>query len=180
VHPDGGTRVVASGDGARAAEEWAISAPVQNGDHIDAERLAALKAAHDDWSAGLAEAQKDGRSITHLRELREAYTTERPEPDLSAIPQQPARPTVSPDEWWCARLEDDEQSFEVWLKDATVEFPRRDVASVLTDFQTNGWTVCHVAEERRAVHDETQSRTEVTGAWLLLVSGGGPAPDPPQ
>lgn len=49
--------------------------------------------------------------------------------------------------------------------------PREQVAELLSDLRSDGWSVLHWADERRVVHDQDSSRTETVGFELVLQRG---------
>jgi hypothetical protein len=161
--PDGTQTVVRRGLGNATADGWSASAmPHEPPDALRAR--AQRRAAHDEWQRKLDQALDASLSVMHSRMIRESFLAENPEPFVEGG-EAPDIPRVSESQWWCARLDD----FDAWLDDAGAPFPWDELAQALNTLAARGWAVRHVSEERRALHEsETVSRTELTGARLLL------------
>jgi hypothetical protein len=163
--PNGVQTVVRRGLGNATADTWIL--PSASGESPEVLRArAAQRAAHDEWQRRLDQALEASLSVMHSRMIREAYAAENPEPFVEGG-DAPEVPRVAESVWWCARL--DGEDFDAWLDDAGAPFPWDALARALNELAARGWAVRHVSEERRALHEsETVSRSELTGARLLL------------
>jgi hypothetical protein len=178
-YPNGERAVVARGEGTTHAEAWTpeLAASAARASVADPARAARQQAAHREWAEQLDRALDASTSITHSRMIREEFLRENLEPPLDGAvtaSEPDGRPRVLEGRWWRARIESDGAGFEAWLADAEESYPRAAVAHALSEVSDGGWTIRHISEERRAVHDDEGSRTVVVSAWILLESGGVP------
>jgi hypothetical protein len=172
--PDGSRAVVPRGEGDAFAQGWIAdhssraSAPHEEHDR-DAEHER-QQAVHREWARRLDEAMDASTSIAHGRMLREAFVADNPEPLLGGADPPAETARASPGRWWCASLGDGPEPFVAWLADvgAGDGYPRDAVARALSELEGQGWTVRHVSEDRRAVHDADASHAVVIAAWFLL------------
>jgi hypothetical protein len=170
VFPDGATTVVARGEGAQTAGTWTV--PPADARALSPDPfLERRRAEHKAWSERL-DAALTGGSIMANRLLREAFIRDTPEPaiDAAAGGAEPAEaaPRVLPERWWRALVELESGNVVRWLAPAGDPLPRTAIAGALSELSGRGWSLRHVSEDRRAVHDDEDTRTEVTGAWFLL------------
>jgi hypothetical protein len=75
---------------------------------------------------------------------------------------------TEPVTWWCAECP--QADLAATLAPADGDFPREELAAVLSDLQRIGWTVVHVSEDRLVEHAEESSRSVLVGASILLRS----------
>jgi hypothetical protein len=175
--PDGKEALVDPAEGEAVAESWCQQAAAAseagdagNADHGSLEEDGqARQAALAEWQAELDRRTEWVGSITQLRRIRADYEAEFPPPQQQPAPTATApRPTVERVTWWCAECP--QADLAATLAPADGDFPREELAAVLSDLQRIGWTVVHVSEDRLVEHAEESSRSVLVGASILLRS----------
>ena len=100
----------------------------------------------------------------------------RPYPGHRKAEPSPRRPPDPPsgarveelDSAWCARMEWAlEEEFERVLAESG-PLPRRELSRLISELMSGGWTVVHWTDDRRLIHDELVSRTEITGVSVVM------------
>ena len=91
---------------------------------------------------------------------------------VAAEPATPQRPTgalvAQLESAWCATLEGSSDGDFVRVLAGPGALPRKEIAVLVAELTAEGWSIVHWSDERRVVHEDEISRTEVTGVSVVL------------
>lgn len=171
--PDGHVVLVPAGEGEAHAQSW-VSSQEPQAPEVDIQSRAKLQEEHEKWASALDKTLSRGSTIGQVRELRERFLEEYPEPGYDGIPAAPAaRATTETVTAWTARLEPGPN--ETTYLSTLETYPFGAVAEHLTRLESDGWTVIQSGEDREVVHHDDRSEAVTREAWFLLhrPSGAG-------